>query len=156
MSAVVFDLDGVLVESEPYWQRAFAETANAWLDAAGSTRPRFDDADMTRFEGGRVNETLGEILAEVRADIDDPDVGSDGFLDQATSVVVERVAAGFAAAPQTIAASVCPTTVNRPPQKTPKVSPLAKAMKMAGTGAATACKIIRKIEARAVQVSVPK
>ena len=106
MSAVVFDLDGVLVESEPYWQRAFAETANAWLDAAGSTRPRFDDADMTRFEGGRVNETLGEILDEVRAEIDDPGVGGDAFLDRATSVVVGRVAADFAASPQTIAASV--------------------------------------------------
>jgi sugar-phosphatase len=106
VSAVVFDLDGVLVESEPYWQRAFADTANAWLDAAGSTRPRLDDADMTRFEGGRVNETLEEILDEVRAEIDDPHVGGDDFLDHATSSVVVRVAVDFAAAPQTIAASV--------------------------------------------------
>lgn len=105
MSAVIFDLDGVLVESELFWQRALADTANGWLDDAGSNRERYAVADLARFEGGRVDETLDELLDELRADLGDPADGDD-LVTRTVGPLVERVAADFSRAPAPIPASV--------------------------------------------------
>src|SRR5918994_3466869 len=47
----------------------------------------------------------------------------------------------------TAAASTCPKRLSIQPQNTPNASPLAKVIRKDGTGAASACKIIKKQEA---------
>lgn len=104
MSAVIFDLDGVLVESERHWRRAFADVANEvatkqrWRRAA----PLTSEA-MRSYTGGRVNETLRDIFTA----IGHPEAAADGdLIDQSTKRAVEEASRGFLADPQPICASV--------------------------------------------------
>ena len=39
MTAVIFDLDGVLVNSEPYWQAAFLEITREYCKEQGYAEP---------------------------------------------------------------------------------------------------------------------
>jgi HAD superfamily hydrolase (TIGR01509 family) len=62
VTAVVFDLDGVLVESEPLWQQGFADVVNAYTAAQGQGDPGLRADDLHRFTGGRVNDTVRTLL----------------------------------------------------------------------------------------------
>jgi mannitol-1-/sugar-/sorbitol-6-/2-deoxyglucose-6-phosphatase len=63
MTGVIFDLDGVLVNSEPYWQRGFAEIATQFCLERGLPDPGLTPKQMSRFQGGRVNDTVAAILS---------------------------------------------------------------------------------------------
>ena len=91
---VIFDLDGTLIESEPLWRKAFLEVTRDFLDDNGIRyRNTFPD-DMTRFEGGRVPDTVNELLKwlELYEPLNAPevDVLIKRVVAQVTSWFVER------------------------------------------------------------------
>ncbi len=61
MTAVIFDLDGVLVDSEPLWSAGFAEVVNEYAAGQGWVSPGLVPGQLGAYQGGRVNETLREI-----------------------------------------------------------------------------------------------
>ena len=79
MTGVIFDLDGVLVNSEPYWQRGFAEIATQFCLQRGLPDPGLTPEQMSRFQGGRVNDTVTAIMSEL---------GYVGYLNPATVVAL--------------------------------------------------------------------
>jgi HAD superfamily hydrolase (TIGR01509 family) len=60
-SYVVFDLDGLLIDSEPYWRDGFRAGLAAMAARADGDLPTLTDEDLVRFEGGRVPDTLTEL-----------------------------------------------------------------------------------------------
>lgn len=62
---VVFDLDGTLVDSEPYWVRGFSTGLAAILRERGHGEHDLDPGQMWRFQGGRVPDTVRRILTSL-------------------------------------------------------------------------------------------
>jgi HAD superfamily hydrolase (TIGR01509 family) len=101
MGSVIFDLDGVLVDSEPYWQEAFAGVANEWCVSHGIANPRLTAPQMRRFEGGRVSDTVTTVLTELAGRPLTPLEVAD-----ATDRVVDLATRAFAKRPTLIQPSV--------------------------------------------------
>jgi HAD superfamily hydrolase (TIGR01509 family) len=62
-TAVVFDLDGTLADTEPLWIEGFSLGLTQILYQMGYGFFPLDPAEMWRFQGGRVPDTIGTILA---------------------------------------------------------------------------------------------
>lgn len=102
MSAVIFDLDGVLVESEPYWRQGLADVLNEWTRRSGPMSSALTSDDLRAYEGGRVSDTLTRVLvAGGHRGASDPAVVA-----SLTEQVVRQVSALFEARPAPIEASV--------------------------------------------------
>lgn len=56
--AVIFDLDGLLVDSEPYWREGFRAAMRFLAAELGGNDPAPTDEDLHQFEGGRVPDTI--------------------------------------------------------------------------------------------------
>lgn len=103
MSVVLFDLDGVLVESEPYWQAGFADVVNAVARESSWPDPGLQQAHMGSYQGGRVDETLRDILAKIGQA---PAASDESLVRSLTDRVIEQASAAFLDHPIPIDASV--------------------------------------------------
>ena len=61
---VIFDLDGILVDSEVYWRAGFRETIDVLAEEAGLTPPGLTDEVLVQYEGGRVPDTIGALVRD--------------------------------------------------------------------------------------------
>ena len=100
MTAVIFDLDGVLVNSEPYWQAAFLEITREYCKEQGYAEPDLELADMARFQGGRVNDTMRTILTSLGHETD-PDT-----IEALAKRVIDQVSDAFRAQSEPITENV--------------------------------------------------
>ena len=64
-STVIFDLDGVLVDSEPLWREGFRAAVDVIASSLGTTAPSLSDDDLREYEGGRVPDTVATLAAAV-------------------------------------------------------------------------------------------
>jgi HAD superfamily hydrolase (TIGR01509 family) len=102
MTAVVFDLDGVLVNSEPYWQESFLAITRQFCAESGYAEPPYVLADMARFEGGRVNDTMRTILTSLGHEQD----ADRDRVEALAQRVIRRVSEAFRKNPAPIAENV--------------------------------------------------
>ncbi len=93
---VVFDLDGTLVDSEPFWVRGFSTGLTAVLEARGHGRHTVKESDLGRFHGGRVPDSVREILQWLGVTM--PEDEADAVID----AVIDAVTAEFVAHPAPI------------------------------------------------------
>lgn len=61
---VIFDLDGVLVDSEVHWRAGFRATIDALAVEAGLEPPHIPDVELLAYEGGRVPDTLQALVRD--------------------------------------------------------------------------------------------
>lgn len=102
MTGVIFDLDGVLVNSEPYWQGAFLQITREFCEESGFAQPNLELRDMVRFQGGRVNDTLRTILTSLgHEESTYPDM-----IEDLATRVIDHVSDAFRAAPTPITGNV--------------------------------------------------
>lgn len=59
--AVIFDLDGLLVESEPYWHQGFRSAISFLAQQADTQSPELSTETLYKFEGGRVPDTIRSL-----------------------------------------------------------------------------------------------
>lgn len=100
--AVIFDLDGTLVDSEPFWAAGFSTGLASILRERGYGEHRIDKSDMARFRGGRVPDTVAEIVdwLGLGQTLRGPE------LDVVVAEVIASVTRAFAADPTPIADAV--------------------------------------------------
>lgn len=59
---VIFDLDGVLVDSEVHWRAGFRETIDALAVGSGHQPLGIPDEELVAYEGGRVPDTIQALV----------------------------------------------------------------------------------------------
>lgn len=64
---VIFDLDGVLVESEPYWREGFRAGVAQIARRLDRPVPSLSDDELVQYEGGRVPDTLTRLARHLFA-----------------------------------------------------------------------------------------
>lgn len=99
---VIFDLDGVLIDSEPFWREGFRAAVRSLSETAGRPTPELTDAALVRYEGGRVSDTVAQLARDLV-----PELSSDqGELDRASDVAIETASRLFGQEPSPIADSI--------------------------------------------------
>jgi mannitol-1-/sugar-/sorbitol-6-/2-deoxyglucose-6-phosphatase len=98
---VIFDLDGVLVDSEPYWREGFRAAIEIIAADLGTTSPAMSDEELHGYEGGRVPDTV-RTLAAAMFDAEVPEE----TIDRAVDAAIARATTLFAEDPRPITASV--------------------------------------------------
>ena len=100
-TVVIFDLDGVLVDSEPLWREGFRAALDVIATSLGTTAPSLSDDDLVGYEGGRVPDTVATLAAGVF----DAEVAPE-TLSAAVDTAIETASRLFAEHPRPITASV--------------------------------------------------
>ncbi|MBL0746360.1 HAD family hydrolase [Nocardioides baculatus] len=59
---MIFDLDGILVDSEVHWRAGFRETIDALAVGAGLEPLGIPDDELVAYEGGRVPDTIQSLV----------------------------------------------------------------------------------------------
>jgi HAD superfamily hydrolase (TIGR01509 family) len=101
--AVIFDLDGVLVDSEPYWREGFREASRVIARRLDTAAPELSDEELRSYEGGRVPDTvrtLAEQLFGLSGDREEQ------LVEEAVRAAVHRASALFEVDPQPHEATV--------------------------------------------------
>jgi HAD superfamily hydrolase (TIGR01509 family) len=96
----IFDLDGVLVDSEPYWREGLRVAMAVIAADLGTTAPVLSDEELHRFEGGRVSDTVRTLAKAVFGDV------PEGTIEDAVGAAIERARSLFTEEPRAISASV--------------------------------------------------
>lgn len=99
--SIIFDLDGTLVDSEPYWAHGFSRGLSQIVSERGLGQFDLRPEDMQRFEGGRVPDTVKRVLVSVGLANLDP-----GTMQDIVGDVVTRVSATFLEDPKPITPAV--------------------------------------------------
>jgi mannitol-1-/sugar-/sorbitol-6-/2-deoxyglucose-6-phosphatase len=98
---MIFDLDGVLVDSEPLWREGFRAALDLIAASLGTTAPSLSDDDLREYEGGRVSDTVANLAAVVF----DGEVAAK-TLSAAVEIAIDTASRLFAENPRPITASV--------------------------------------------------
>lgn len=99
---VIFDLDGVLIDSEPFWREGFRAAVRSLCGSAGRATPELTDAALVRYEGGRVSDTVAQLARDLV-----PELSSDQVeLRRASDVAIETASRLFGQEPAPIADSI--------------------------------------------------
>lgn len=141
---VVFDLDGTLVDSEPYWATGFSLGLADILRRRGHGSHQLDPSDMGRFRGGRVPDTVAQIVdwLGLSGSVRGPE------LERVTDEVIASVTRSFAAHPTPI-----PVAVAAAQELAHRGVPMAVASSSAAEFIAVALEAIGLASAFPVQVS---
>lgn len=82
---MIFDLDGVFVDSEPYWREGFRAAVDHAARAAGLPSPEVSDETLRAYEGGRASDTVAKLVQHEFAD--------EAFSDELLAEAVDRAVA---------------------------------------------------------------
>lgn len=92
-SGVIFDLDGTLVDSEPFWVRGFSTGLSRILEVRGYGLHHLDPSDMRKFAGGRVPDTITTILRSLLLESRIDDSETDAIVQDVLNYVTEQFVA---------------------------------------------------------------
>ncbi len=101
-SGVIFDLDGTLVDSEPFWFRGFSTGLSRILEVRGYGLHYLDPSEMRGFAGGRVPDTIAAILRSLRLEGRIDDSETDAIVQDVLNYVTEQFVTDPAPIPEAV------------------------------------------------------
>ena len=99
---VIFDLDGVLIDSEPFWREGFRAAIGHLAERSGRVAPDLPDSVLVRYEGGRGRDTVADLVRDLLPELSE----NAEQLRAASEVAIETASRLFSQDPRPIADSV--------------------------------------------------